>query len=146
LIFIFNIKKSALALSGNISLFNLFCSFVLIKKCANFSSLKKIIEKIENRKNNRKRTAIISHQQNFNYRKKNRIHWSRSLSHRIIASHLACVTIIAKCLLCDAIAIPVDYYKENYQTKLYATLIEINKRNLSKQWQLINQILQRNRV
>jgi len=30
----------------------------------------KIIEKIENRKNNRKRTAIIRHQKNFNYRKK----------------------------------------------------------------------------
>jgi len=33
-------------------------------------------------KNNRKRTAIISHQKVFDYRKKNRIHWSRSLSHR----------------------------------------------------------------
>jgi len=50
----------------------------LIKNWANFSSLKKIIEKIENCKRN----AIISHQKNFNYRKKNRIHWSRSLSHR----------------------------------------------------------------
>jgi len=37
---------------------------------------------------------------------KNRIHWSRSLSYRIITSHLAYVTIIAKCLRCDAIAIP----------------------------------------
>jgi len=36
---------------------------------------------------------------NFNYRKKNRFH--RSLSHRIIASHLACASIIAKCLRCD---------------------------------------------
>jgi len=51
LFFIFNIKKSALALSSNISLFDLlFCSFVLIKNCANFSSFNKIIEKIENRK------------------------------------------------------------------------------------------------
>jgi len=33
-------------------------------------------------KNNHKKTAIISHQKNFNYRKKNRIHWYRSLSHR----------------------------------------------------------------
>jgi len=32
--------------------------------------------------------------------------------------------------------------KQNY----YATLIETNKRDLSKQWQLINQILQRNSV
>jgi len=45
--------------------------------------------------------VIISHQKNFNYRKKNRIHWSRSLSHRIIASHTACETIIAKYLRCD---------------------------------------------
>jgi len=32
-------------------------------------------------KNNRKWTAILSHQKIFNYRKKNRIHWSRSLSY-----------------------------------------------------------------
>jgi len=39
-------KKSALALSSNISSFDLlFCSFVLIKICTSFSSLKKIIDK-----------------------------------------------------------------------------------------------------
>jgi len=36
-------------------------------------------------KNNRKRTAIISYQKILMFEKKNRIHWSRSLSHRIIA-------------------------------------------------------------
>jgi len=35
---------------------------------------------------------------NFNYRKKNRIHWSRLLSHRSIESYVACASIIAKCL------------------------------------------------
>jgi len=55
LFFIFNVKKSALALSINVLFDLLFSGIVLIKNCANFSSLKKIIEKIENRK----RTAII---------------------------------------------------------------------------------------
>jgi len=38
-------------------------------------------------KNNRKRTAIISHQKNFNYRR-NWIDWSRSLSYYRIALSL----------------------------------------------------------
>jgi len=66
-----------------------------------FQVSKKLSKKSKIAKNNRKQTAILSHQKFFNYRKKNRIHWSRSLSHRTIASHLVCVTIIAKCLWCD---------------------------------------------
>jgi len=37
----------------------------------------------------------------FQLSQKNRIHWSRSLLHRIIASHLACASIIAKSFRCD---------------------------------------------
>jgi len=50
--------------------------------------------------------VIISHQKTFYYCKKNRIRGPRSLSHHNIASHLACISIITKCLRCNAIAIP----------------------------------------
>jgi len=37
----------------------------------------------------------------FQLSQKNLIHWSRSLSHHIVISNLACTSIIAKCLRCD---------------------------------------------
>jgi len=47
-----------------------------------FQVSKKLSKKSKITKINRKPTAIISHQKFLNYRKKNRIYWSRSLSHR----------------------------------------------------------------
>jgi len=85
--FIFNIKKSALPLSSNISLFDLlFCSFVLIKTVLIFQVSKKLSKKSKLAKNNRKRTAITLHQKNFNYRKK-KIESIGPGHYRIVLSH-----------------------------------------------------------
>jgi len=57
-------------------------------------------------KNNRKRTAIISHQKNFNYRKKNRIHWPDH--YQIVLLHRTKPALQISQNVFDAIAIP-DY-------------------------------------
>jgi len=62
---------------------------------ANFSSLKKLSKKSLSQ-TNCDNIAL----KNSQLSQKNRIHWSRSLS------HLACTSIIVKCLQCDVIAIP----------------------------------------
>jgi len=81
-----------------------FYSFVLIKSL--YSLIVLIFRVLKSYRKNRKSQKYSQTNCNniasksFNYRKKNRIHWSRSLS------HLTCVTIIAKCLRCATIAIP----------------------------------------
>jgi len=78
----------------------------------------KIIEKLKIAKNNRKQTAIISHQKIFNYRKNIESIGPAQLSHRNIASHLACI--IAKCIRC--VRLPWFYGSIGHYNIYYAFL------------------------